>query len=86
MSRFKLGTSIINVSKVTTDLSCSITGNKLDLGKKYGYPYVCLKGIWGEWMYSAIHSYCISVLDEVSGQPHTLASVLPGKHPPIPTE
>jgi hypothetical protein len=34
MPRFKLGTSLINVTKVTTDLSCSITGNKLDLGKR----------------------------------------------------
>jgi len=34
MPRFKLGISIINVRKVTTDLSCSITGNKLDLGKR----------------------------------------------------
>jgi len=34
MPRFKLATSLINVRKVTTDLSCSVTGNKLDLEKR----------------------------------------------------
>jgi len=34
MPRFKVGTSIVNVRKVTTDLSCSITRNKLDLEKR----------------------------------------------------
>jgi hypothetical protein len=34
MPRFKLGTSLTNARKVTTDLSCSITGNKLDLGER----------------------------------------------------
>jgi hypothetical protein len=43
MPRFKLGTSLINVRKVTTDLSCSITGNKLDLGKGKVFPLYALR-------------------------------------------
>jgi len=37
-------------------------------------------------MYSAIHSYCTSALDGGEWSAHALASVLPGKNPPVPTE
>jgi len=45
--RFNLGTSLINVRKVTTYLSCSVTGNKLDLGKGKVIPVYALKA-YGE--------------------------------------